>query len=219
MFTTNNYSHTPLQQEQLTDPLIHTALQLTRNNSQIPNGRLKRIQRQSRIENGVLTKSGPLIVPPSLQKFVFSEYHYVAHFGTDKIYCLMKERFYWPNMYQYIRQFIASCVACQWTKSESYPSKAPLAKMFIPEKPKQVVSFDIAYLLIDSNGYQYILLNGDIFSKFITTVPLKDQTAPNIVFALLYNWILFTDFLCICSRIKGLSLMDMLCTMFVTPSV
>ena len=122
IFTTNKLFHTQLQQEQLLDSFIKNALQHTHNNSQIANGRLKRIQKHLCIENGVLAKSGCPVVPPSLRQFVVSEYHNVAHFATDKIYSLLKERL----------QFILSCVTCQRTNSDSHPPKAPLAKMSIP---------------------------------------------------------------------------------------
>ena len=53
----------------------------------------------------------------------------------------------------------------------------------------QFISIVIAYLPTDSHSYQYILLIGDLFSNFITTVPMEDQTAPSIVSALVNNWI------------------------------
>ena len=61
--------------------------------------------------------------------------------------------------------------------------------MFISNAPVQFVSLDIAYLPKDKNGYQCILLIGDVFSKFIQAVPLKDQTAPTIVDAFLKRWL------------------------------
>ena len=61
--------------------------------------------------------------------------------------------------------------------------------MFIHSVPMQFISIDIAYLPQDSKGYQYILLLGDTFSKCIVAIPLKDQTSPLIVDALLQHWI------------------------------
>ena len=75
------------------------------------------------------------------------------------------------------------------TRCDNRPPKAPLSKMFIPNKPRQFISIDIAYLPKNNSGYNCILLIGDIFSKFIITVPLKDQTASVIASALLNNWI------------------------------
>ena len=53
--------------------------------------------------------------------------------------------------------------------------------MFVSNAPLQFISIDIGYIPKDSHGYQYILLIGDIFSKFVHIVPLKDQSAPVII--------------------------------------
>ena len=52
----------------------------------------------------------------------------------------------------------------------------------------QFISLDIACVPKDMNGYQYILLIGDVFSKYIQAVPLKDQTAPTITEAFERQW-------------------------------
>lgn len=82
-------------------------------NSNISTGKLKRVQKQLRVENGVLNKSGRPVVPASLRKVIVSTFHNVAHLGTDRIYALLQDRFYWPSMYNYIRTFIQTCTACQ----------------------------------------------------------------------------------------------------------
>ena len=51
------------------------------------------------------------------------------------------------------------------------------------------ICIDIAYMEPDSDGYRYILLLGCVFSKFITAVPLKEQTAQVIVEAICKKWI------------------------------
>ena len=189
LFSTNKKFSTQLLEEQSIDPLIQNALQHIRNNTKCPKGGLKRVQHQLRIKNKLLTKSGRPIVPPSLRKIVVREYHDIAHFGTDKIYNLLKNRFYWPNMYHYVQQCTEACETCQRTKGDTHPPKAPLVKMFIPNSPMQFILIDIAYLPIDNSGFKYMLLIGDIFSKCIATVPVKDHTASSVVTALLHNWI------------------------------
>ena len=91
-----------LATEQLQDPLIQNAMRNIANNQPINNGRLKRVQQQLRIENDILLKSGRPVVPSSLRKYIVTEYHNTAHFGTEKIYSLLRQRFYWPNMFSYI---------------------------------------------------------------------------------------------------------------------
>ena len=178
-----------LKEEQSKDPLISDATICVLNGEKISKGKLKRVQLQLRVCDSILTKSGRPIIPPSLRKLIVTEYHNIAHFGTDKVYSLLKDRYYWPSMYNYIKLFSQGCETCQKTKCTTSPPKAPLVPMFIPNAPMQFLSIDIAYLPKDNNGYQYLLLIGDIFSKFVQAVPLKDQTAPKIVDALLRNWI------------------------------
>ena len=61
--------------------------------------------------------------------------------------------------------------------------------MAIPEAPMQFIAIDIAFMPKDNHGFQYFLLIGDVFSKYIEAVPLKDQMAPTIANALLSHWI------------------------------
>ena len=92
-------------------------------------------------------------------------------------------------MYRYIRNFISQCTVYQKTKCDTMPPKAPLIKSYIPNAPMQFVSLDSAYLPKDSHGYQYMLLIGDVFSKYIVAIPLKDQTAKTVSEAFLPNWV------------------------------
>ncbi len=178
-----------LQTEQTADPLISQTIHLILQGQRITKGRYKRIQNQLRLENDILTKSGRPVVPASLRKMILSEIHCTAHFGIDKTYKLLKDRFYWPNMYASCTAFVSNCLICQQTKSDTAPPKAPLLPMATPEAPMQFIAIDIAFMPRDNQGYQYFLLIGDIFSKYIEAVPLKDQTATTITGALLSKWI------------------------------
>ena len=178
-----------LLSEQNNDPVIRSATECVVNGVHINEGRLKRVQSQLRVEDGILTKSGRPVVPASLRKFVTSHIHDTGHWGPEKTYALLKERFYWPNMYNYTVNFVSYCETCQQTKCDTHPPKAPLIPMVIPEAPMQFVSIDIAYMPTDKDGYKYILLAGDIFSKYIHAIPLRDQTAPSIVRAFEKDWI------------------------------
>ena len=92
-------------------------------------------------------------------------------------------------MYQYVKAFTAGCQTSQKSNCATNPPKVSLLHMFVPYAPMQPVSPDIVYLSKDINGYQYMLLIGYTFSKFIQVVPLKDQTAPVIVDAPLRVWV------------------------------
>ena len=179
-----------LVQEQNNDPVIGPAKRLIANESTVTEGRLKRVSNQLRIEDDVLTKSGRPVLPASLRRLVVSKFHEIGHFGTEKLHALIKDRFYWPNMFAYLRKFVQSCHICQQTKSDHQTPKAPLLPLFEPDAPMQLVSIDLATLPEDDNGYKYILLIGDVFSKYIEGVPLQNQSAPTVTSAVFNSWIL-----------------------------
>ena len=54
----------------------------------------------------------------------------------------------------------------------------------------QLVSIDLAALTQDDSGHRYILLMGDVFSKYIEAEPLQNQSAKEVVNALFRSWIL-----------------------------
>ena len=53
----------------------------------------------------------------------------------------------------------------------------------------EFLSMDIAIPPTDDEGYKYIFLMGDIFSKYVVAVPLKNQLAETISHAIWKNWI------------------------------
>ena len=141
-----------LRQEQDTDPVINKTKQLITYGENIVSGRFKRVQNQLRIVNNILTKSGRPVVPPSLKNFIVSEVHCAAHFGTERTYLFLKDGFFWPNMYGYVKNFVSQCLICQQTKSDASPPKVPLTPMATPEAPMEFLSSDIAYMPPDQRG-------------------------------------------------------------------
>ena len=129
------------------------------------------------------------MIPPLLRKLIVTEMHNIAHFGRDKVHQLLKDCYYYPNMYIYIKAISKGCDTFQKTKCDSSPPKAPLVLIYIPQAPMQFVTIYIKFLPKDQQGYQYILLIGDIFSKFVSADPLREQTAKSIVDAFLKHWL------------------------------
>ncbi len=126
-----------LVHEQSEDQIIRSPKQSIANKEPIARGRLKRVQKQLRIERKLLVKSGRSVVPASLHQFNVAEYHNSSHFGADKVYALLKQRFYWPNMFKYLQSFIANCQVCQTSKSNKTPPKSSYA-VNVPTAPMQL---------------------------------------------------------------------------------
>ena len=99
--------------EQCSDPIISMAKHLILNGLEITAGRLKRLRKQLRVENDMLTKSGRPLLPPSLRKFVVAEIHNVAHYGTEKTYSLLKGSFLVAK-YVWIRHDVCGFMSDMW---------------------------------------------------------------------------------------------------------
>ena len=178
-----------LRDEQESCHLIASAKRTVELGMPITAGQLKRVGKQLRIENGILTKSGRPIVPPSMRRYIYSKYHQLSHFGADKMYQLLQRRFYWPNMYAYVKNEVRNCRICSQCKADNPAGKAPLVPIREPQSPMEFITLDIAYMPTDVRGYLFILLIGDVFSKYIEAVPLQNQTAQTIKTALWENWL------------------------------
>lgn len=62
-------------------------------------------------EDGVLRRRTfrreQLVVPESYQPLIFEEMHQdMGHLGVERTLDLIRERFYWPKMYQDVEHFI-----------------------------------------------------------------------------------------------------------------
>ena len=179
-----------LRQEQCNDAVISDAKEKIEAGNKIEKGRLRHVQKQLRVEDGILTKGGRQVVPPGLRRFVTEQLHEVGHSGSEKLYNKIQKRFYWPNLYRYVQNHLSNCEVCQRCKPSTRPPKAPLLPIHEPEFPMQFITLDIAYMVKDEEGYQYMLMIGDLFSKYVTAVPLREQTAESICNALHKEWIL-----------------------------
>ena len=144
--------------EQDNDPVIGPAKRSVTNGEAIKVGRLKRVTNQLHIKGNLLVKSGRPVLPASLRRYLVSKFHETSHFGTEKMYALIKGRFYFPNMYAYIKSFVSTCSVCERTKCDIQAPKAPLLPLFKPDAPMQFTSIDLATLTEDDSGYKYILL-------------------------------------------------------------
>ena len=92
-------------------------------------------------------------------------------------------------MFACVRNYVSSCETCQECKATQQLPKAELVPLIVPDRPMHFISFDIAYLEPDDDGFRYMLLIGCVFSKFIVAVPLQSQTASAISQAIQMKWI------------------------------
>ena len=97
----------------------------------IVEGRLQQVQKELRIGKRVLTQNRQQSVSKSLQPCIIDKLHKGIHPVVEKLYKLIKDRFYCPNSYRFVQNVLKSCETCQKCKTSNRPPNAPL----IPPHP------------------------------------------------------------------------------------
>ncbi|GES96338.1 DDE-type integrase/transposase/recombinase [Rhizophagus clarus] len=98
-----------------------------------------------------------------------------AHFAVDTMFNKIKDRYYWPQMYENIREYVKSCDSCQRRgKSKANQLLHPI----VVHGPFYQVGIDFVGLLpITPNGNHYIIVAMDYMTKWPEARPVSRATA------------------------------------------
>ena len=131
------------------------------------------------------------IVPPSLVTEVITSLHNsgtAGHLGVYKTLEKIRQRYYWPGFRTDVKHHVLRCDKCQ--KRSGPPQKHRHSPVdWKISYPFHHIGLDFLGPLPTSNGYRYILLIGENFTKWYEANPLPDQTAATKSDALLERWI------------------------------
>ena len=128
------------------------------------------------------------IVPAGFRRTIFNNIHNLSHPGTKATFRTISKRYVWPNMKRDVSVWYRNCVQCQRAKVTRH-NYAPLQRYPPPSQKFRQLNVDIAGSLPNSNGYTYILVLVDRFSRWPVAVPKKDSRTQTIINALMHNWI------------------------------
>ena len=101
-----------------------------------------------------------------------------GHFALDKMFDKIKDRYYWPQMYETIRQYVRSCDACQRrgkNKNKQYLHPIPTYSPF-----HQIGIDIVGPLPKTSRGYKYIVVAIDYLTKWPEARALRRATAEEV---------------------------------------
>ncbi|MCG8044300.1 MAG: DDE-type integrase/transposase/recombinase [Candidatus Thiodiazotropha taylori] len=115
-----------------------------------------------------------------------------GHFGITRTFGAIRLKYWWPKMYQMIQDYIHNCDICQRIKVDRRRHPAPLHPLPIEETFSRVHIDILCSLPKTKEGYQYILVVVDSFSKWCESFPMRTQEATEVA-SILYNEI-FTRF-------------------------
>src|SRR5260221_461357 len=125
---------------------------------------------------GVVLYQGRVYVPdnPQLHHDLVHVHHsaiVIRHPGCWKTLELVSWNYWWPGLSRYVTKFIAGCNTCNWTKTFLTQKVGMLIPNKVPDRCWQVISIDMIRELLDSKGYNTILVVVDCLSKQIHAIP------------------------------------------------
>ena len=113
----------------------------------------------------------------------------VRHQGIDRVETLVRAKLYWPNIRAYIHNWTAKCASCNLAKMPHFKVRTPMYSIGA-RHPLEVVAIDFTVFGPASNRIEKVLVMTDVYSKFTTTVPTRNQTAQTMAKALVGEWFL-----------------------------
>ncbi|WAR17172.1 hypothetical protein MAR_031766 [Mya arenaria] len=120
-------------------------------------------------DNEYLTLIAPLEIRQEIFQLLHS-HHTTGHFGRDRMTDLIRKRFYWPNIHDYVQRWCETCDRCAHVKPGPGVGKSPL-KSIKSSRRFQIVALDIVgQPPITDNSCEYILVISDYFTKFVVRV-------------------------------------------------
>jgi len=121
-----------------------------------------------------------ILAPTNLQENILRRFHddtVSGHLGIDQTYDSVQKRFYWPNMFSAIRNYVRSCHTCQTCRANNQKPSG-LMKASELTLPWEKVSIDlIGPLPKTKKGHEYILVIIDTASNWVEAFPMRQSSA------------------------------------------
>jgi hypothetical protein len=191
----NEFDMEQLKKEQEKDPIIHQKIIEVKKNPGASSYELKEglLYKLLMMHVSCNTKKKLIYLPSSMIQNLLQIYHshpLSGHFGVQRTYLKIKNRFWWPNMKQSITQYIQSCLPCQQYNVSRSKKPGQLQPILPPEGPFQLIGMDYCGPFKQTpRGNQYVLCITDYFTRWIVAVAVPDCSAQTTAEALFNEYI------------------------------
>ncbi|MCG8030631.1 MAG: DDE-type integrase/transposase/recombinase, partial [Candidatus Thiodiazotropha taylori] len=182
------------RQAQQEDPTIDLAIQYLKKGARKPpphilasplyDARYLRDWGKLYLQNDILYRTGTvsnqefqqLVVPLAYREGIFTALHSnLGHQGRDRTTSLIKQRFYWPCIDEFVREKVGNCDRC--TRRKSNPGVSAKLVNIESTAPLDIVCVDFLSLERSKGGIENVLVITDHFSRYAQAFPTSNQTA------------------------------------------
>lgn len=108
----------------------------------------------------------------SLLRIFHDEHH---HIGFDKTVELILKHFWFPGLRSFAKKYIQHCIVCLSHKNVPRQPHQPIVSWNKPNMPFETVHSDVLGPLPESNGYKYVVVIVDSFTKYCLLYPIYRQ--------------------------------------------
>ena len=134
-----------------------------------------------------------LLVPAELRDEVIHSLHGKksgagGHFSEKKTTAKVKFRYHWYGMSTDIRLWCKQCDLCGSRKNLPKKRRAELHQYMVGFTGERLAT-DILGPLPTNKGYQYILVVGDYFTRWMEAFPIRSTDAPHVAKAIVDNYL------------------------------
>ena len=133
-----------------------------------------------------------LLVPKAGRERLFLSYHaslFGGHLGRTRTLARLADRFYWSGMSDDVKDWLGQCVACIKRKSP-VGRHHPLGNIPTGHRWDRIAMDILDVCDPTPEGFRYILVIADYFSKWTEAFPMKNKCADTVADILVENIIL-----------------------------
>ena len=180
-----DFSMERIRAEQMKDPEICRRIQLINDNlHRFPNETIaQQVLFKSITRPGNIKLTLPWL-PTSMISEVLTAYHdhpLSGHFGVKRTFTKIKDKFFWRQMYDTVRQYLRSCAECARFNVQRQKKPGLLQQEQPPEGVFEVMQMDFWKAPVQStDGNQYVLIITDRLSKYVFARALPSATAKDV---------------------------------------
>ena len=119
---------------------------------------------------------------------IITLYHsnlFAGHQGVIKTYLKISDRFYIPNLMQYLRSYIKGCHICQLNRKDKLPERQLQSRINLNYRPLWRLSMDLKVMPRSYKGDKYILCIIHEVTNYIITAPVKQAKSEEVGEALI----------------------------------